>query len=112
MQRYKYQALVTLSPSEDGGLDAEPPRLVQRQSARACHHETHRSELFSALATAAGGSPLGPGAADMTATILVLGDDVDDYLAPRGAVRPLARPRSRPRRGDPPAVYLTRMHVT
>lgn len=37
---------------------------------------------FSALVTAAGGSPLGPGAADITATILVPGDDVGDYLAP------------------------------
>lgn len=63
MQRYKYQALVTLSPSEDGGFDAEPPRLVRRLAVRPCHRETHRSELFSALVTAADGSPLKPGAA-------------------------------------------------
>ena len=65
-------------------------------------------ELFSALVTAADGSPLRPGPADTTATILVLGGDVGDYLAPRGAVRPLVRPRSRSRHGDPSAVYLTR----
>ena len=39
-------------------------------------------ELFSALVTAADGSPLRPGPADTTATILVLGGDVGDYLAP------------------------------
>ena len=29
MKSYKYQALVTLYPPEDGGLDAEPPLLVR-----------------------------------------------------------------------------------
>lgn len=81
-KRYKYQALVTLNPPADGSPDAEPPLHVRRLAVRAAHRETHRSGLFSALVTAADGSPLRPGTADIIATILVLGDDVSDYLAP------------------------------
>jgi hypothetical protein len=46
---------------------------------RARHHETHRSKLFSALVTSEDG-PL-PGQANVV-TVVVVGDDADDYLAP------------------------------
>lgn len=82
MKSYKYQALVTLYPPEDGGLDAEPPLLVRRLTVQAGNRETHQSGMFSALVSAVDGSPLRPGSAGIIATMVVLGDDVGDYLAP------------------------------
>lgn len=78
MKPHKYQALVTLYPPGEGGLDAEPTRHVLRLAVR----PDHRGELFSALVSAADGSLLRPDTADITAIIVVLGDDVGDDLAP------------------------------
>ena len=46
---------------------------------RARHPETHRSKLFSALVTS--DDNLQPGKSSMV-TVVVLGGDADDYLAP------------------------------
>ena len=46
---------------------------------RARHPETHRSKLFSALVTS--DDDLQPGKASMV-TVVVVGGDADDYLAP------------------------------
>lgn len=78
MKPHRYQALVTLYPPEDGGLDAEPPRHVRRLAVRPDHH----GELFSALVSVEDGSLLSPGSADIIVTMVVLGDDARDYLAP------------------------------
>jgi hypothetical protein len=78
MKPAKYQALVTLYPPGDGGLDAEPLLHVRRLAVRPDHH----GELFSALVSVEDGSLLSPGAADIVVTMVVLGDDARDYLAP------------------------------
>lgn len=82
MKSYKYRALITLYPPEDGGLDAEPPLHVRHLTVQARNRETHRSGIFSSLVSAVDGSSLRPGSAGIIATIVVLGDDVGDYLAP------------------------------
>jgi hypothetical protein len=46
---------------------------------RARHHETHRSKLFSALVTSEDDPLLGQA---NVVTVVVVGDDADDYLAP------------------------------
>jgi len=48
---------------------------------RARHHEAHRSKLFSTLVTSEDGSLPGQARA---VTVVVVGDDADDYLAPGG----------------------------
>ena len=78
MKPHKYQALVTLYPPGDGGLDAEPPLHIRHLAVR----PDHRGELFSALVSVEDGSLLSPGTADIIATMVVLGDDARDYLAP------------------------------
>ena len=108
MKSYKYQALVTLYPPEDDDLDAEPPLHVRRLTVQARNRETHQSGIFSALVSAVDGSPLRPGRAGIIATMVVLGDDVRDYLAPRSPVRAVVRQGSRPWGGVPPDVHLTR----
>jgi hypothetical protein len=82
MKPYKFQALVMLYPPEDGGLNAEPPLHVRHLTVRATNRETHQSRIFSALVSAVDGSPLRPGSADIVVTMVVLGHDVRDYLAP------------------------------
>ena len=78
MKPHKYQALVTLYPSGDGGLDAEPLLHIRRLAVR----PDHGGGLFSALVSVEDGSLLRPGTADIIARMVVLGDDARDYLAP------------------------------
>jgi hypothetical protein len=78
-KRYKYRALVTLVPQQAEDPEAALPSPVCRVVVRARHPETHRSKLFSALVTS--DSRLQPGKPG-TVTVVVLGDDADDYLAP------------------------------
>jgi hypothetical protein len=78
-KRYKYRALVTPVPRPDDDLEAALPSPVCRVVVRARHPETHRSKLFSALVTS--DDNLQPGKACMV-TVVVLGGDADDYLAP------------------------------
>jgi hypothetical protein len=78
-RRYKYRALVTLVPRSDDDPEATLPSPVCRFVVRARHPETHRSKLFSALVTS--DDDLQPGRAHMV-TVVVLGGDANDYLAP------------------------------
>lgn len=78
-KRYKYRALVTPVPRPAGDPEAALPSPVCRVVVRARHPETHRSKLFSALVTS--DDNLQPGKSSMV-TVVVLGGDADDYLAP------------------------------
>lgn len=78
-KRYKYRALVTLVPRPADDPEAALPSPVCRVVVRARHPETHRSKLFSALVTS--DDNLQPGRSGMV-TVVVLGGDADDYLAP------------------------------
>ena len=80
-KRYKYRALVTLVPRAANDPEAALPSPVCRVVVRARHPETHRSKLFSALVTSDGS--VQPGKSSMV-TVVVLGGDADDYLAPGG----------------------------
>jgi hypothetical protein len=81
MKRYKYQTLVTLSPRHDGGPLPALPGPTCRMVVRAHHRETHAAKMFSALVTSDENSPMAGNAA-IRATVIVLGDDAIDYLAP------------------------------
>ena len=78
-KRYKYRALVTLVPGPAEDPEAMLPSPVCRVVVRARHPETHRSKIFSALVTS--DDNLQPGRSSMV-TVVVLGGDADDYLAP------------------------------
>jgi hypothetical protein len=78
-RRYRYEALVRLLPGQADDPGAAPPGPTYRAVVRARHHETHRSKLFSALVTSED-DPLLGGA--NVVTVVVVGDDADDYLAP------------------------------
>lgn len=80
MKRYKYQALIRLLPQPGSAPGAALPGPACRAVIRARHHETRSCKLFSALVTAGDDSPL-PGNSRLTVTMVVLGDDADDYLA-------------------------------
>jgi hypothetical protein len=82
MKRYKYQGMVTLDPQpDDGGRDGLMAGSGSRMVVRAQHRKTHASRFFSALvsASADGWPPLD---SQVTVTMVVLGDDTGDYLAP------------------------------
>jgi hypothetical protein len=53
MKRYKFQALVTLDPSAAGAAPVRPGQM-RRMVVRGQHHETHDSQVFSALVTDVG----------------------------------------------------------
>jgi hypothetical protein len=78
-KRYKYRALVRPVPSPADDPEVALPSPVCRVVVRARHPETHRSKLFSALVTS--DDDLRPGKSSMV-TVVVLGGDADDYLAP------------------------------
>ena len=78
-KRYKYRALVTPVPRPDDDSEAALPSPVCRVVVRARHPETDRSKLFSALVTSDDDPQ--PGKSGMV-TVVVLGGDADDYLAP------------------------------
>lgn len=79
-KRYKYQALVTLLPHQADGPESRLPGPVCHAVVRACHPETHLSKFFSALVTRDEGEA--PGKPSMLVTLVLVGDDADDYLPP------------------------------
>ena len=81
MKRFKYQTLVTLAPARDGGPPAELPGPTCRMVVRARHRETRATKMFSALVSTGDQSPV-TGNQTLTLTVIVLGDDAGDYLAP------------------------------
>jgi hypothetical protein len=82
MRHCQYQALVTLYLPQQGDLQPSLPAQTRRLVARARHHVTHRSKLFSAVATAAGDQPLRPGDAHRVVTGQVNGEDAGQYVVP------------------------------
>jgi hypothetical protein len=78
MKRYKFQALVTPSPTEDARakLGSGSHRMVLRAESS----ETHRTQVFSALVDGDDGGPFRPGKPHLMVTLRVIGDDVSDYL--------------------------------
>jgi hypothetical protein len=81
MKRFKYQTLVTFAPAQDGGPWAKLPGPTCRMVVRARHRETHATKMFSALVSTGYESPAA-GDRTLTLTVIVLGDDAGDYLAP------------------------------
>ncbi|HYB88422.1 MAG TPA: hypothetical protein VEC76_16305 [Streptosporangiaceae bacterium] len=79
-RRFKYQALVTLLPQQDSGLEAGLPSPVCHAVVRARHGRTHLSKLFSALVTS-DDSGLSSKSSKLV-TMVVVGEDADDYLTP------------------------------
>ena len=80
MKRFKYQTLVTL-PLHDGGSEAALPGPTCRMVVRAQHRETHAAKMFSALVSTGDEGPV-VNRGTISATVIVLGDDAGDYLAP------------------------------
>jgi hypothetical protein len=85
MKRYKYQTLVTLAQrggdGGDGGPQAALPGPACRMVVRARHRETRASKMFSALVSSAD-ETLVADSNTISLTVIVLGDDACDYLAP------------------------------
>ena len=82
MKRFKYQALITLSPPRDGTGDREAvlPGPACRMVVRARHHETGHHRLFSALVSP--DQRPSPGRSQVIVRMVLLGDDANDCLAP------------------------------
>jgi hypothetical protein len=79
MKRYKFQALVTPTASEDKArekLSFGSHRLVLRAE----NTETKRSQVFAALVDSDDEGPFRPGKPEVVVTLRVIGDDVADYL--------------------------------
>jgi hypothetical protein len=82
MRRYKFQALVHLAPAEAGAASAElPPGMTRYLVVRGQHRENHTSKIFSAMVSRDGDVVPQP-AAPSTVTMVVVGDDVPQYLEP------------------------------
>lgn len=82
MKRFKYQALLTLYPSERGGLSAALPRQSRCLVVRAHHHASRVSKLFSCVVTTRDDQPLCPGDAHVPVTMQLNGDDALEYFGP------------------------------
>ncbi len=80
MKRYRFQALVTPSPAQDGGPPAPIDSATHRMVLRCQHAETRRRQVFSALVAADDDAPFRRGSPQLMVTMNVLGDDVCDYL--------------------------------
>jgi len=81
VKRYKFQALVTLRPANDGGLGAELGPSPCRMVLRAENTQTRRHQLFSTLVSSYGEGPFRQGDPQLIVTLQLAGDDVCDYLA-------------------------------
>jgi hypothetical protein len=80
MRRYKYQTMVTLAKGHDGGGRTALPGPTCRMVVRARHRETRATKMFSALVS--GDDNPAAGSNTVALTVIVLGDDACDYLAP------------------------------
>jgi hypothetical protein len=82
VNRYTFQALVTLDRPAATGRDVLPPDQTRRMAVKCRHHQTGRITFFNALVTSSG-----PAAAEweddnLVVTIKITGDDALDYLSP------------------------------
>src|SRR5713226_3012976 len=81
MKRYKFQALVTPDPGDEGDARAKLSSGSHRMVLRAENSETHRSQVFSALVDGENEGPFQAGKPQIMVTLRVIGEDVSDYLA-------------------------------
>ena len=80
MMRYKIQALLTLDPPGRRGATQMPLGETRRIVVRGQHHQTHGSQVFSALATNNGeGSPWIDDN-HIIVSIVLYGNDFSEYL--------------------------------
>jgi hypothetical protein len=82
VKRYKFQALVSLYPPEEGGAARQLPAPSCRLVVRGRHHETRGSKVFSALVQDSGEAEFRPADPRRTVTMVLVGDDVLEYLGP------------------------------
>jgi hypothetical protein len=78
MKRYKFQAVVTLDPP--AARAAVGSGQTRRMVVRAQHHDTHDSQLFSALVTDAGESSPWRDDDHVVLTIALAGTDPGEYF--------------------------------
>ncbi len=77
---YKFQALLSLDPPGRPGSVRLPPGQTRRIVLRGQHHQTHGSQVFSALATNNGeGSPWIDDH-HLIVSIVLYGNDFREYL--------------------------------
>jgi hypothetical protein len=79
MKRYKFQALVTLDPSQEGGSAAIAPGKMRRMVVRGQHHETGLNRFFSALVAKSYETPW-PEDDQVIVTVVLVGDDPRGYF--------------------------------
>jgi hypothetical protein len=79
VKRYKFQALVTLDPPEDGAPAMMPAGQARRMVVQGQRHGTGGSRFFSALVTKNGGDPAWPDG-HMVVTIALVGDEPREYF--------------------------------
>lgn len=84
MKRFRYQALVTLYPAQQGGLPTSLPAETRCLVVRAADQRTHRSKLFSSVVMTADDQPLRPGDVHRLVTMQVNGDDARQFMHPGG----------------------------
>jgi len=80
VKRYKFQALVTLGPPQDGGPAAMPGGQMRRLVLRGQRHGSGGSHFFSALVTKSNEPALWPDDNPVIMTIAVVGDDLREYF--------------------------------
>jgi hypothetical protein len=80
MKRYKYQATITLPAPKNDDRAEELRGPTRRMVVRADHQDSRASRIFSALVTPS--EELRPDGAHVVVTLVVLGEDVTEYLAP------------------------------
>jgi hypothetical protein len=79
VKRYKFQALVTLDPLEDGAPATMPPGQMRRMVVQGQHHATGGSRFFSALVTKNSTDPAWSDG-HMVVTIVLVGDEPREYF--------------------------------
>ena len=79
MKRYKFQALVTLTPPAEGEPTAMAAGKMRRMVVRGQHHETGLDKFFSALVARSYETPW-PDDDEIIVTVVLVGDDARGYF--------------------------------
>lgn len=80
MKNYKFQALVSVRPDDDGNPCATLGSAPRRMVLRGHSDESGRSQVFTVLVSCDDNTPLRPGGSQVLATVRLAGDDVAEYL--------------------------------
>jgi hypothetical protein len=80
VKRYKFQALVTLDRPQQGGAPL-PIGRMQRFVLRGEHHQTHDSQVFSALVSNNGEDSIPMAADHVVVTVMLIGDEPREYFS-------------------------------